>query len=75
MPPKKTLMAKPKSPQVALDSPKSVEAWARDLIVAVGKRQARTILADFRRLAADRRLTKEDRAIARKQAKALAELL
>lgn len=65
----------PKSHQIPPDSPEYVAAWARDLETAVGKRELRKILADYKRLAADRRLTKEDRAIARKQAKALAELL
>ncbi|MDA1055789.1 MAG: hypothetical protein O3C40_35800 [Planctomycetota bacterium] len=65
----------PESHSPPADSHESLTAWARDLVAAVGKRQARKALEDYKRLAADRRLTKDDRAIARKQAKALAELL
>ena len=61
--------------QCVSDTPEQIKQWAGALIVAVGKRQARTILDDYRRLAADRRLTKEDRAIAKQRAKILAELL
>jgi len=45
--------------QSELDTPQQIKQWAGALIIAVGKRQARTILEDYRRLAADRRLTKQ----------------
>ena len=61
--------------QSVADTPRQIKHWAEALIVAVGKRQARTVLADYRRLAADRRLTKFDRAIAKDRAKILTELL
>lgn len=66
---------RPKSHEIPPGSSDDDETWARDLVAAVGKRHARKALDDYERLAADRRLTKSDRAIARKQAKALAELL
>lgn len=66
---------RPKSHEIDPDAPEDLATWAGELVAAIGKRQARKALEDYQRLAADRRLTKFDRAIARKQAKALAELL
>ena len=57
------------------DSPEEIEQWARDLIRAIGKRRARTILEDYKRLADDRKLTKFDRSIAEQRRKVLAKLL
>jgi len=61
--------------QSVAQTPEQIKQWAVALMLAVGKRQARTVLDDYRRLAADRRLTKFDRAIAKERAKILAELL
>ena len=44
--------------------PLYVEAWARDLIAAVGRREARRVLAHYKALAADPKVTKHGRAIA-----------
>jgi hypothetical protein len=57
------------------ETPESVEAWARDLIAAISKRQARAVLDDFLRLAADTQLSALDRAIARQRAKILSDFL
>ena len=56
-------------------TPRQIKQWAEALIVAVGKRQARTVLEDYRRLAADRKLTKFDRSIAKERATILAEMM
>ncbi|HJN11633.1 MAG: hypothetical protein QGG09_11065 [Pirellulaceae bacterium] len=36
---------RPRSHDVPPDSPEYIEAWARDLVAAIGKRKARLILA------------------------------
>lgn len=66
---------RPRSHDVPLDSPEYVLAWARDLVDAVGNREARTILADYQALAANKRLAKADRDIAAERVKALEKLL
>ena len=69
-------MAKqPRSHEIPPDAPQYVQAWARDIIAAVGKRQARRILADYRAIAADPKVTKHGRAIAAQRAKILGKLL
>lgn len=65
----------PRSHQIPADSPEYEEAWARDLIDAIGKRKARTVLADYKRFAADKTLSDFDRKVSRKRAKILAKLL
>lgn len=61
----------PKSHEIPPDAPEYIEAWARDLVAAAGKREARTILADYRALANNKRLAKADRDIAADRVKAL----
>jgi hypothetical protein len=68
---KKSSIASQSTPE----TPQCVEAWARDLVSAVGKRRARTVLDDYLRLAADKQLSAHDRAIARQRAKILLEIL
>lgn len=55
--------------EVAPDGPGYVETWARQLVAAIGKREARLILADYKRLSADKRLSKADRQVAAERAK------
>ena len=66
---------KPRSHQLPLDSPDYVTVWARDLVTAIGKREARRILEDFRTLAENKRATKADRAVAAERVKALERLM
>jgi hypothetical protein len=71
----KAYMARPKSHDIAPDSPQYVEIWARDLVAAVGKREARTILADYKAIAEDPKVTKHGRNAAAERAEALERLL
>ena len=66
---------RPRSHDVPPDSPEYVQAWARDIVEAVGKREARTILEDYQALANNKRLAKADRDIAAERVKALEKLL
>ena len=66
---------RPRSHQVPPDDPGYVKAWARDLIEAVGKRQARSILDDYRAIAEDPKVTKRGREIASERARCLEALL
>ena len=59
----------------ALESKPEVEAWAAELVAAVGKRQARKVLDDYQRLAADKQLSAFDRAVAKQRGRILAKLL
>ena len=65
----------PRSHDIAPDSPEYVQAWARDLVDAIGKREARTILADYKAISENKRLAKRDREIAAERANALESLL
>ena len=65
----------PKSHETPPDSPDYVATWARDLVAAVGKREARRILADYTSIADNKRLAKQDRNVAAERAKALERLL
>ena len=49
-----------------------VKAWARDLVVAVGNREARRILDDYKVISGDKRLAKADRDIAARRVRILA---
>lgn len=69
------MSTQPKSHQIPPDSPEYVEAWARDLIAAVGKREARKILADYQALADDPKVTKHGRTVAAERAEVLERLL
>ena len=66
---------RPRSHQNPPDSPQYIEAWARDLIVAIGKRKARLILADYRARADDPKVTKHGRDVAAERAETLERLL
>ena len=57
------------------DDPEYVRQWAKDLVAAIGKREARTILERYRAFASNKRLSKYDRAVAEQRAKILGELL
>jgi len=70
-----TLPNRPRSHQIPPDSPDYVEAWARDLVDAVGKREARLALAGYKTIAANKQLNKADREIAVERMKALERLL
>ncbi len=61
--------------QTGVESRESVEAWACDLVAAIGKRQTRTVLADYKRLAADKELSEFDRAVAKQRAAVLSKLI
>ena len=52
-----------------------VRRWAKDLVSAIGKREARKILADYTGLASDKKLDKYSRDVAAQRAKILKELL
>ena len=69
------MSTQPRSHQIPPDSPKYVETWARDIVAAVGKREARKILADYRALADNKRLAKADRETATERVRALEKLL
>ena len=68
-------MNRPRSHDVPPDSPEYTAAWARDIVAAVGKREARKILGDYEALAANKRLAKADRDIAAERVDALENLL
>ena len=68
-------MPKPRSHEIPPDSPEYVEAWARDLIAAVGKREARLALAEYKAIAARKRLAKADRIVVVERIKALEKYL
>ncbi len=66
---------RPRSHRVASDDPQYVEAWARDIVAAVGKREARRLLGDYRTLRDTTRLAKADREVAGERVEALGKLL
>jgi len=67
-------MAKKRS-QDPPDDPQYVEQWAKALIAAIGKRQARTVLSDYRRLSRNPKGTTYDRAMAAQRVKTLAKYI
>ena len=68
-------MNRPRSHDLPPDSPDYVAAWARDLIAAIGKREARLALAGYKSTAANKRLKKTDREVAIERVNALEKLL
>ena len=56
------------------DDPEYVRQWAKDLVAAIGKRQGRLILEDYRGLAKDPKVSKHGREIAAQRARILAKL-
>jgi len=68
-------MARKKRPQAPPDDPEYVQQWARDLVGAVGKCEARRLMEDYQALADDKKLAKRDRAIAAQRAEILPGLL
>ena len=68
-------MNRPRSHKIPADSPEYVETWARDLVAAVGKREARKLLADYEAIAGDKRLARTHRGIAAERVNALKNLL
>lgn len=68
-------MARKKPAQDAAESLEYVKAWASDLVAAVGKREARRILDDYKAISGNKRLAKADRDIAARRARILSRLL
>ena len=64
-----------KLPNTALESPDYIKRWAKELQATIGKRDTATVLADYKRLAKDQRLTKHDRQVAAERARTLAKLM
>lgn len=64
-----------KLPQSPPEDPEYVRDWAKALVAAAGKRQARTVLEDYKALASDRALDKYSREAAAQRAKSLKDLL
>jgi len=71
----KLIMDTPKSHQIPPDSPAYIDAWARDVVNAAGKKAARQLLTDYRSLARSKRGTKADREVAAERARAMSKLL
>ncbi len=69
--PREADVSRPRSHDVPRDSPEYVAAWARDLVDAVGKREARLALAGYKAIAANKRLNKTDREVAVERVNAL----
>lgn len=63
------------SHQIAPDEPGYVEAWAADILAAVGKNEARKLLGDYRAISENKRLNKTDREISKARFQALKKLL
>ena len=61
--------------QDAAESLEYVKAWARDLVAAAGKREARRILDEYKALSRDKELPKAERDIAARRARILSRLL
>lgn len=66
---------RPRSHDLPPDSPKYVEAWARELIATAGKREARKVLAHYQALADDPKVTRHGREVAAERAEILEKLL
>ena len=66
---------RPRSHRIASGDPQYIEAWARDIVAAVGKREARRLLSDYRALCENKRLAKADREVAAERVEALGNLL
>ena len=66
---------KPRRPVKPEDSLEYVEGWARELIAAIGKHEARRILANYRVLAEDPKVTKHGRKTASERAEVLKRIL
>ncbi len=56
------------------EDPEYVRQWAKDLLKAIGKREARTILENYKGLAKDSKVSKLGREIAAQRARILARL-
>ena len=65
------MASKKNRPQDSIESPEYVDRWAKELIRAAGKRDARSLFEDYKRLAADKRLAKYDRDVAAQRARIL----
>jgi hypothetical protein len=61
--------AEPSGPPA--DTPEYLAGWAKELVKVAGKREARLALAECRRLAADKKVPKAERAAAAERAKAI----
>jgi hypothetical protein len=60
---------------ILADTLEYLRTWAKELVTTAGKREARLALAEYRRIAADKRVPKADRKIAADHAKVLREFL
>lgn len=56
---------------ITTDTPEYLAGWAKELVQVAGKREARIALAEYKRLAADKKVPKAERAAAAKRAKAI----
>ena len=61
----------PQSHETPPDSAGYVQAWARDIVAAIGKAEARRLLDDYRAIAANQALDKSDRETAGERANAI----
>ena len=61
----------PESHETPPESAGYVQAWARDVVAAIGKFEARRLLDDYRAIAANEVLDKSDRDAARERANAI----
>jgi hypothetical protein len=66
---------RPRSHHTPPSSADYLEAWARDVVAAAGKRDARRLLASYRARADNRQLAKTHRNTAAERAKALEQYL
>ena len=73
--PKRGTVRKTETADSLADTPEYLVAWAKSVVKEAGKREARLVLADYKAIAANRRLAKEDREIAAGRAKALERFL
>ena len=58
-----------------MDTPEYLAMWARSLVKAAGKPETRLALAEYRRLAGDRRVPRAERQAAAERAKAIEKYL
>jgi len=61
----------PKRLEASLEGNRGLDQWAKSLVASLGKKAARSILADYEAVSKDSKVTKASKAIARKRALAL----
>jgi hypothetical protein len=60
---------------ITADTPEYLAGWAKELVKLAGNREARLALAEYRRLAADKKIPKAERKAAAERAKAIEKYL